>query len=353
MDDELVATIPRDQASRLSDTITGFKHEGLIAIARAYFIPGSDAPTLNLYIEDGTPDTNFAVQTTSSAATKGAPALSVNSVGAAATTGTQIAAASAGLKLAGAAGVAVLIGGRAHFVSSVQALHPEHDHITDTALEEYATSLPAPNPANDAEAGGEPSTSTEGETEGTAASVHRPERHNLASAPRALERTASSAAAEPTVLTEQLEPTALAEPTQHSELAAPEEVTPSTWTSTPSSMPTQKATSASADPNIIPTTTPRASSPTSSTKAAPITSETSETPKPKPGTDRTPEPSRTPDPTPEPTPEPRGTATAGSSSLNSVRRLSAQRPLLPFRWLEPPHVCPFQLPRSWVLNCEQ
>lgn len=312
MDDELVATIPRDQASRLSDTITGFKHEGLIAIARAYFIPGSDAPTLNLYIEDGTPDTNFAVQTTSSAATKGAPALSVNSVGAAATTGTQIAAASAGLKLAGAAGVAVLIGGRAHFVSSVQALHPEHDHITDTALEEYAASLPAPNPANDAEAGGEPSTSTEGETEGTAASVHRPEHHNLASAPRALERTASSAAAEPTelsepaeptVLTEQLEPTALAEPTQHSELAAPEEVTPSTRTSTPSSMPTQKATSASADPNIIPTTTPRASSPTSSTKAAPITSETSETPKPKPGTDRTPEPSRTPDPTPEPTPE--------------------------------------------------
>lgn len=275
LDDELVATIPRDQASQLSDTITGFKHEGLIAIARAYFTPDAEAPTLTLYTEDGTPDNSFAVktagviaaaagaaaataastakahaaiapiggskaasaaQTTGSAATKGAQGLSLNSVGAAATTGTQIAVAGTGLKLACAASVAVLVGGTANFVSSVRAMHPAHDHVTDSVLEGYTTSLPAPSPANDAEADSEPSAWEEEEAEGTDAGVHRPEHHSLATTSRAIENTVFSAAAEPTELSEPAEPTELtvqreptepAEPTQHAELAVPEEVTPS------------------------------------------------------------------------------------------------------------------------------
>lgn len=374
LDDELVATIPCDQASQLSDTITGFKHEGLIAIARAYFTPDAEGPTLTLYTEDGTPDTSFAVktagvivaaagaaaataastakahaaiapiggskaagaaQTIGSAATKGAQALSLNSVGAAATTGTQIAVAGTGLKLACAASVAVLVGSTANFVSSVREMHPAHDHVTDSVLEGYTTSLPAPSPANDAEANSEPSAWEEEEAEGTDAGVHHPEHHSLATTSRAIENTAFSAAAEPTELTVQREPTEPAEPTQHAELAAPEEVTPSprsshevpatpeaenqpeepekntpsTHTSEPSSTPTQKATPTSAAPNTTPTTTPRTSEPAPSTTAAPVTSEPSETSTSEPTTksapepERTPEPSRTPDPTPEPTPE--------------------------------------------------
>ncbi|OHO64843.1 hypothetical protein [Corynebacterium sp. HMSC036D02] len=399
LDDELVATIPRDQASQLSDTITGFKHEGLIAIARAYFTPDTEVPTLTVYTEDGTPDTNFAMrtagviaaaagaaaataastdrahaaiapfgssqtagaaQTAGSTAAKGAQALSLNSVGAAATAGTQVAVASTGLKLAGAAGIAVLIGGTANFVSSVHALHPDHDHITDSVLEGYTTSLLAPSPANDEEIDSEPSAWADEQTEGTVADTHHPQDQNVAAEPTELsepiEPVEPTALAEPSELTEQPAPTELAEPTQHAELAAPAEVapsarnrhevlatpeaekepeepgeiTPSTHTSEPSSTPTQKATPTSAAPDTTPTTTPRTSEPAPSTTAAPVTSEpsdsltseptteSSETPTSEPTTEptpepsetptpepeRTPEPSRTPDPTPEPKPEP-------------------------------------------------
>ncbi|OFS41060.1 hypothetical protein [Corynebacterium sp. HMSC069E04] len=380
LDDELVATIPRDQASQLSDTITGFKHEGLIAIARAYFTPDAEAPTLTLYTEDGTPNTSFAVktagviaaaagaaaataastakahatiapigsskaagaaQTTGSAVTKGAQALSLNSVGAAATTGTQIAVAGTGLKLACAASVAVLVGGTASFVSSVRAMHPAHDHVTDSVLEGYTTSLPAPSPANDAEADSEPSAWAEEETEGTAAGIHRPEHHSLATTSRAIENTAFSASAEPTELTGQPEPTEPAEPTQHAELAAPEEVTPSprsshevpatpeaetqpeepekntpsTRTSEPSSTPTQKATPTSAAPNTTPTATPRTSEPAPSTTAAPITSEPSDSLTSEPTTESSPEPSETPtsEPTTESSPKPEHTSEPSST----------------------------------------
>ncbi|MGV0367557.1 hypothetical protein ACUY29_02075 [Corynebacterium aurimucosum] len=380
LDDELVATIPRDQASQLSDTITGFKHEGLIAIARAYFTPDAEAPTLTLYTEDGTPNTSFAVktagviaaaagaaaataastakahatiapigsskaagaaQTTGSAVTKGAQALSLNSVGAAATTGTQIAVAGTGLKLACAASVAVLVGGTASFVSSVRAMHPAHDHVTDSVLEGYTTSLPAPSPANDAEADSEPSAWAEEETEGTAAGIHRPEHHSLATTSRAIENTAFSASAEPTELTGQPEPTEPAEPTQHAELAAPEEVTPSprsshevpatpeaetqpeepekntpsTRTSEPSSTPTQKATPTSAAPNTTPTATPRTSEPAPSTTAAPITSEPSDSLTSEPTTESSPEPSETPtsEPTAESSPKPEHTSEPSST----------------------------------------
>lgn len=389
LDDELVATIPRDQASQLSDTITGFKHEGLIAIARAYFTPDAEAPTLTLYTEDGTPNTSFAVktagviaaaagaaaataastakahatiapigsskaagaaQTTGSAVTKGAQALSLNSVGAAATTGTQIAVAGTGLKLACAASVAVLVGGTASFVSSVRAMHPAHDHVTDSVLEGYTTSLPAPSPANDAEADSEPSAWAEEETEGTAAGIHRPEHHSLATTSRAIENTAFSASAEPTELSEPAEPTELtvqreptepAEPTQHAELAAPEEVTPSprsshevpatpeaetqpeepekntpsTRTSEPSSTPTQKATLTSVAPNTTPTATPRTSEPAPSTTAAPITSEPSDSLTSEPTTESSPEPSETPtsEPTAESSPKPEHTSEPSST----------------------------------------
>ncbi|WP_198531369.1 hypothetical protein [Corynebacterium sp. HMSC074A09] len=138
LDDELVATIPRERAPWLSDTIAGFNHEGLIAVARAYFISDGQ-PTLTVYSEEGTPESHFAVgtagiiaaaagaaavkvtnsgkahaaslpaggfeatgaaKTAGTAATQSAQALSLNSAGAVAVTGTKIAAASTGLKLA-------------------------------------------------------------------------------------------------------------------------------------------------------------------------------------------------------------------------------------------------------------
>ena len=401
LDDELIATIPRDQATQLSDTIAGFKHEGLMAIARAYFAPDAASPTLTVYTEEGTPDTNFAVgtagviaaavgavaatlantdkahaaiapaggfQTTSTAqgsgstATQGAQALSLNSAGAAATAGTNIAVASTGLKIACAASAAVLVGGTASFISSVHAQDPAQDDVTDSVLEGYTTSLSASRPAADTKTDGEPSVWAEG-AEDTTTGISLPEKQNLAATPRALEHTAFSATAEPTELsepaeptelTEKPEPTKLAEPTQHPELAAPEEVTPSTHTSTPSSTPappttpptrepyqpqpsatltseaptsattppetTAPKTSAQPAPSTATTapstttpstpTTTRATTPHTSALAPSTTAEPSETPTseptPEPTPERTPEPSETPKPQPstERTPEP-------------------------------------------------
>ncbi|WP_339017137.1 hypothetical protein R3O64_00955 [Corynebacterium hesseae] len=170
LDDKLIATVPRDQATWLSDTIAGFKHEGLIAIARAYFTPDDKSPALTVYSEEGTPDAHVAVgaagviaaaagavaatatntdrahaatapvggfqatgtaHTASSAATQGAQVLSLKSFGTAATVGSKIAAASTGVKLVCAASVAVIIGGTASFVSSVHALHSAPNQVAD------------------------------------------------------------------------------------------------------------------------------------------------------------------------------------------------------------------------------
>ena len=422
LDDELVATIPRDQASQLSDTITGFKHEGLIAIARAYFTPDTEVPTLTVYTEDGTPDTNFAMrtagviaaaagaaaataastdrahaaiapfgssqtagaaQTAGSTAAKGAQALSLNSVGAAATAGTQVAVASTGLKLAGAAGIAVLIGGTANFVSSVHALHPDHDHITDSVLEGYTTSLLAPSPANDEEIDSEPSAWADEQTEGTVADTHHPQDQNVAAEPTELsepiEPVEPTALAEPSELTEQPAPTELTEPTQHVELAVPEDVSPSpsnspevsaapetdqeseaeeepspsTLTSAPSSTPAPQTTPTSATPTSV-ATTPATTAPESSAQPAPSTATTTPSPAttepstptttrattprtPAPATSTTaapiasepsdtPTPKPTSEPSPERTPEPSSTPKPEPSETPTVESTTEPSP---------------------------
>ncbi|MCG7260325.1 hypothetical protein MHJ96_03230 [Corynebacterium aurimucosum] len=265
LDDKLIATVPRDRATWLSDTIAGFKHEGLIAIARAYFTPDDESPALTVYSTEGTPDTHVAVgtagviaaaagaaaatatntdrahaaiapiggfqatgtaHTASSAATQGAQVLSLKSFGTAATVGSKITAASAGVKLACAASVAVIIGGTASFVSSVHALHSAPDQVADSALKEHTTALFAPGPAKNTEAHNTLSADDKS-TEAMAAGVHRPENQERSVTPRTLDRTASSTPAEPTELSEPTEPIKLSEPTQRAELFTPEEAHPS------------------------------------------------------------------------------------------------------------------------------
>lgn len=278
LDDELVATIPRERAPWLSDTIAGFNHEGLIAVARAYFISDGQ-PTLTVYSEEGTPESHFAVgtagiiaaaagaaavkvtnsgkahaaslpaggieatgaaKTAGTAATQSAQALSLNSAGAAAVTGTKIAAASTGLKVACAAGVAVVVGGAANFASSGNSSGSHHDNLAESAFEENTLAVSTSHSADVDAAAIE---------DIVAADAHLPEERDDTDATQALSPTGFSEPTEPTELTEPAEPTELAEPTERTPLPAAEEV----------------ATSPQADhlPHTAPTTAaPRTTEPT-------------------------------------------------------------------------------------------
>ncbi|WP_152691560.1 hypothetical protein [Corynebacterium aurimucosum] len=294
LDDELVATIPRERAPWLSDTIAGFNHEGLIAVARAYFISDGQ-PTLTVYSEEGTPESHFAVgtagiiaaaagaaavkvtnsgkahaaslpaggieatgaaKTAGTAATQSAQALSLNSAGAAAVTGTKIAAASTGLKVACAAGVAVVVGGAANFASSGNSSGSHHDNLAESAFEENTLAVSTSHSADADPAAIEDKASDVADTADiVAADAHLPEERDDTDATRALSPTGFSEPTEPTELTEPAEPTELAEPTERTPLPAAEEA----------------ATSPQADhlPHTAPTTTPRTTAPTAEELDAP------------------------------------------------------------------------------------
>ncbi|WP_412099629.1 hypothetical protein [Corynebacterium aurimucosum] len=281
LDDELLATIPRDQATHLSDTIAGFKHEGLIAIARAYFTPDAESPALTVYTEEGTPNTNFAVgtasviaaatgavaataagankahaaiapvsgiqatgaaQATGSATAKGAQALSLNSAGAAATAGTQISVASTGLKLACAAGVTAIIGGTTTFVSSLYSPDANNEHVTGSALEGYITSLQTPGPAKSTETNSVLFTGAE--VAESSATATRRESLSHPSELRSPKRTTFS---HPAKAAAPSEPTDVTEPVQKVELATSEGATSSPGSShlidaTPEAEPTTSGT---------------------------------------------------------------------------------------------------------------
>lgn len=298
LDDELVATIPRERAPWLSDTIAGFNHEGLIAVARAYFISDGQ-PTLTVYSEEGTPESHFAVgtagiiaaaagaaavkvtnsgkahaaslpaggieatgaaKTAGTAATQSAQALSLNSAGAAAVTGTKIAAASTGLKVACAAGVAVVVGGAANFASSGNSSGSHHHNLAESAFEENTLAVSTSHSADADAAAIEDKASDVADTADiVAADAHLPEERDDTDATQALGSTDFSEhtePAEPTELTEPAEPTELAEPTERTPLPAAEEA----------------ATSPQADhlPHTAPTTAaPRTTEPTAEELDAP------------------------------------------------------------------------------------
>lgn len=287
LDDELVATIPRERAPWLSDTIAGFNHEGLIAVARAYFISDGQ-PTLTVYSEEGTPESHFAVgtagiiaaaagaaavqvantgkahaaslpaggfeatgaaKTAGTAATQSAQALSLNSAGAVAVTGTKIAAASTGLKLACAAGVAVVVGGAANFVSSGNSSGSSHDHLAESAFEENTLVVSTSHSA-DADATEDKTSDVADTADTVTADAHLPEERTDADAAQALSSTDFSESTEPTEPAEPTEPT---EPTERAPLPAAEEA----------------STSPPADhlPHTAPTTTPRTTDPSSSPRS--------------------------------------------------------------------------------------
>ena len=295
LDDELVATIPRERAPWLSDTIAGFNHEGLIAVARAYFISDGQ-PTLTVYSEEGTPESHFAVgtagiiaaaagaaavkvtnsgkahaaslpaggieatgaaKTAGTAATQSAQALSLNSAGAAAVTGTKIAAASTGLKVACAAGVAVVVGGAANFASSGNSSGSHHHNLAESAFEENTLAVSTSHSADaDAAAIEDKASDVADTTDIVAADAHLPEERDDTDATQALSPTGFSEPTEPTELTEPAEPTELAEPTERTPLPAAEEA----------------ATSPQADhlPHTAPTTAaPRTTEPTAEELDAP------------------------------------------------------------------------------------
>lgn len=314
VDDELVATIPHNQATRLSTTIAGFKHEGLIAVARAYFTPDPDSPTLTIYAEEGTPDTSLAegtasviaaaagaaaatvanagkahaaisplggthatavAHTATSTASQGAQVLSLNSAAASATAGTQLAAASTGFKLACAAGAAVVVGGTAGVAFLPGTPRPSHDHVTDSAMTENGTSLHAAKPDRDIRTNSERSATAEA-AKGTLPGARRSESQDVEATSRTLDHSAFPTAAETTVTTKLSEPTELPEPTDLSEPALPGEPaartphlhgnSPTADAGTPSPTPAPQATQPSRAPYSAPRTAP-ASTPIPATSA--------------------------------------------------------------------------------------
>lgn len=344
LDDELVATIPRERAPWLSDTIAGFNHEGLIAVARAYFISDGQ-PTLTVYSEEGTPESHFAVgtagiiaaaagaaavkvtnsgkahaaslpaggfeatgaaKTAGTAATQSAQALSLNSAGAVAVTGTKIAAASTGLKLACAAGVAVVVGGAANFASSGNSSGSHHDNLAESAFEENTLAVSTSHSADADPAAIEDKASDVADTADiVAADAHLPEERDDTDATRALSPTGFSEPTEPTELTEPAEPTELAEPTAE-ELDAPEARRTEAFTA-PSSSPrsTEKSTESTTSREVSRSAEPPTTTHPLSTTSRPRTTPPIHVPRPTPQTQATPSPTvvtTTPKPPAEPTP---------------------------------------------------
>ncbi len=344
LDDELVATIPRERAPWLSDTIAGFNHEGLIAVARAYFISDGQ-PTLTVYSEEGTPESHFAVgtagiiaaaagaaavkvtnsgkahaaslpaggfeatgaaKTAGTAATQSAQALSLNSAGAAAVTGTKIAAASTGLKVACAAGVAVVVGGAANFASSGNSSGSHHHNLAESAFEENTLAVSTSHSADaDAAAIEDKASDVADTTDIVAADAHLPEERDDTDATRALSPTGFSEPTEPTELTEPAEPTELAEPTAE-ELDAPEARRTEAFTA-PSSSPrsTEKSTESTTSREVSRSAEPPTTTHPLSTTSRPRTTPPIHVPRPTPQTQATPSPTvvtTTPKPPAEPTP---------------------------------------------------
>lgn len=343
LDDELVATIPRERAPWLSDTIAGFNHEGLIAVARAYFISDGQ-PTLTVYSEEGTPESHFAVgtagiiaaaagaaavkvtnsgkahaaslpaggieatgaaKTAGTAATQSAQALSLNSAGAAAVTGTKIAAASTGLKVACAAGVAVVVGGAANFASSGNSSGSHHHNLAESAFEENTLAVSTSHSADaDAAAIEDKASDVADTTDIVAADAHLPEERDDTDATQALSPTGFSEPTEPTELTEPAEPTELAEPTAE-ELDAPEARRTEAFTA-PSSSPrsTVKSTESTTSREVSRSAEPPTTTRPLSTTSRPRTTPPIHVPRPTPQTQATPSPTvvtTTPKPPAEPT----------------------------------------------------
>lgn len=343
LDDELVATIPRERAPWLSDTIAGFNHEGLIAVARAYFISDGQ-PTLTVYSEEGTPESHFAVgtagiiaaaagaaavkvtnsgkahaaslpaggiestgaaKTAGTAATQSAQALSLNSAGAAAVTGTKIAAASTGLKVACAAGVAVVVGGAANFASSGNSSGSHHHNLAESAFEENTLAVSTSHSADaDAAAIEDKASDVADTTDIVAADAHLPEERDDTDATQALSPTGFSDPTEPTELTEPAEPTELAEPTAE-ELDAPEARRTEAFTA-PSSSPrrTEKSTESTTSREVSRSAEPPTTTRPLSTTSRPRTTPPIHVPRPTPQTQATPSPTvvtTTPKPPAEPT----------------------------------------------------
>ena len=61
VDNALVATIPHNKAGWLADTIAGYNHEGLIAVARAYYAVEDGTPSLTIYASESNAPSTLAL----------------------------------------------------------------------------------------------------------------------------------------------------------------------------------------------------------------------------------------------------------------------------------------------------
>ena len=184
VDTTLIATISSGEAEWLAQSITDLDREGLIAVTRAYYSVDNGRPKLTIFTHDattgGVPVLKTAgVLAAASAGTaiavaraeaKGAtspspfvgaapsphsPTISLSPMESAAKTaslGSKFAEAGAGLKLACAASVAVIIGGTANFAASLVSLNSSQEHVTGSALEAYNNPHINPRAAGDVNA---------------------------------------------------------------------------------------------------------------------------------------------------------------------------------------------------------
>ena len=161
-----IASLSRDDAHRLADTVSSYQNSGLLAVARAYYCMDEGKPRLVVYADEQSDDKRAVVAGVAGAATAASMGLSavaaaraeaqehtnVNFFG---STNNEVAAlmssqassmplvgGSAGLKLVAAASAAIIVGGGANLAASIFSVDEQaREEATEAQSHSYEDSV--------------------------------------------------------------------------------------------------------------------------------------------------------------------------------------------------------------------
>ena len=161
-----IASLSRDDAHRLADTVSSYQNSGLLAVARAYYCIDEGKPRLVVYADERSDDKHAVVAGVAGAATAASMGLSavaaaraeaqehtnVNFFG---STNNEVAAlmssqtssmplvgGSAGLKLVAAASAAIIVGGGANLAASIFSVDEQaREEATEAQSRSYEGSV--------------------------------------------------------------------------------------------------------------------------------------------------------------------------------------------------------------------
>lgn len=161
-----IASLSRDDAHRLADTVSSYQNSGLLAVARAYYCMDEGKPRLVVYADEQSDDKRAVVAGVAGAATAASMGLSavaaaraeaqehtnVNFFG---STNNEVAAlmssqassmplvgGSAGLKLVAAASAAIIVGGGANLAASIFSVDEQaREEATEAQSRSYEDSV--------------------------------------------------------------------------------------------------------------------------------------------------------------------------------------------------------------------